>query len=171
MHILTSSHMHILTLTNVHAHVLTHAHSHTPSHAHPHTYTPSHTCTLTYTHPHTCTPTHTQTFRVLYSIVLFDPLAADFYIDGVWLVMYNGQQRPLSGQKALQAVGTQINQKMFPPERIHVKVHLHVHHLHMYHISLIRCHSYFFSLEGSIYFFGKPADISNNWIRYIQEIQ
>ena len=79
------------------------------------------THTLPHTYPHTCTPS--QTTRVFYAIVLFDPLAADFNIDGVWLVMYNGQQRPLSGQRALQAVGTQINQRIVPPDRIHIKVY------------------------------------------------
>ena len=124
-------------MTPSHMHTLSHTHTHTPSHTstRPHTYIPS--CTriithahLTHTHPHTYTPspyphtcTPSQTPRVLYAIVLFDPLAADFNIDGVWLVMYNGQQRPLSGQRALQAVGTQINQRIVPPDRIHIKVY------------------------------------------------
>ena len=123
-----------------------HTHTHILTHAHPHTCTShSHTCTIVHchmsshmhTHTHTCTPS--QTPRVLYAIVLFDPLAADFNIDGVLLVMYNGQQRPLSGQGALQAVGTQINQKISPPDRVHVKVR----HLHMYRISSIRCRGYY----------------------------
>ena len=125
-----SSHMHPHTLhTNVplHYHVLTHTHPHihtltcTPSHAHL-THTHPHTCTPSHTHPHTCTLS--QTPRVLYAVVLFDPLAADFNIDDVWLVMYNGQQRPLIGQRALQAVGTQINQKISPPDRVHIKVYI-----------------------------------------------
>ena len=59
---------------------------------------------------------------MLYAVVLFDPLAADFNIDGVWLVMYGGQQRPLGGTRALQGVGIQVNQKITPSDRIHVKV-------------------------------------------------
>ena len=92
----------------------------------------SHIPTLTHAHPHTCPPLHmhtltctpSQTPRVLYAVVLFDPLAADFNIDAMWLVMYNGQKRLLSGQRALQAVGTQINQKISPPDRIHIKVYI-----------------------------------------------
>ena len=125
-----------------HTHTLTRAHPYTYPHTYPHTHTNvySHVLTHAHTHPHTCTSS--QTPRVLYAIVLFDPLAADFNIDIVSLVMYNGQQRPLSGQGALQAVGTQINQKIAPPDRVHVKVH--ILHLHKYHISLIRRRGYYF---------------------------
>ena len=59
---------------------------------------------------------------MLYAVVLFDPLAADFNIDGVWLVMYNEQPRLLSGVSTLQGVGIKINQKISPPNRMHVKV-------------------------------------------------
>ena len=97
-----------------------------------HTCTPSHMHTLTHAHPHTCPPLHmhtltctpSQTPRVLYAVILFDPLAADFNIDAMWLVMYNGQKRLLSGQRALQTVGTQINQKISPPDRVHIKVYI-----------------------------------------------
>ena len=45
-----------------------------------------------------------------------------------------------------------------------------------YHISSIRCHGYYLFAarfvqllyEGSVYFFGKPKDINDGWIRYIQ---
>jgi len=60
---------------------------------------------------------------MLYAVVLFDPLAADFNIDSVSLVIYGGQQRLLGGARALQGVGIQINQKISPSDRIHVKVH------------------------------------------------
>ena len=142
MHTLT----HTLTLTYkctlTYHHTCIHPHTCTPSHIPSHSYTNVHSHILphVHTHPHTCTLS--QTPRVLYAIVLFDPLAADFNIDGVSLVMYNGQQRPLSGQVALQAVGTQINQKISPPDRVHVKVH--VLHLHVYCISSIRCCRYYF---------------------------
>ena len=124
-----SSHMHTLTLTPSYSPykctiILSCPHTYTPSHAHPHTCTFSHMPTLTHAHPHTCTPS--QTPRMLYAVVLFDPLAADFNIDSMWLVMYNGQKRLLSGQRALQAVGTQINQKISPPDRIHINVYVHV---------------------------------------------
>ena len=102
---MTPSHMHTLT------HTCPHTYPHTSTHTHPHIHVHILTHILTHTHHHTCTPS--QRPRVLYA-VLFDPLAADFNIDGMWLVMYNGQKRPLSGQRVLQAVGTQINQKISP---------------------------------------------------------
>ena len=59
---------------------------------------------------------------MLHAVALFDPMAADFNIDGVWLVMHGGQQRPLSGTKALEGVGILTNQKISPSDRVHVKV-------------------------------------------------
>ena len=59
---------------------------------------------------------------MLHSLVLFDMLAVDFSIEGVWLISYGGQQKPLDGAKAIQGVGVQLNQRIVPPDRIHVKV-------------------------------------------------
>jgi len=66
--------------------------------------------------------TYLQTPQILCSIVLFDPMTADFNIDGVWLVVSGGQQRPLNGTRAIQGVGIQINQKISPLDWVHVKV-------------------------------------------------
>ena len=49
-------------------------------------------------------------------------MTADFNIDGVWLVMSDGKQRPLNGPKAIEGVGIQINQKISSLDWIHVKV-------------------------------------------------
>jgi len=49
-------------------------------------------------------------------------MTADFNIDGVWLVMSDGKQRPLNGTRAIQGVGIQINQKISSLDWVHVKL-------------------------------------------------
>ena len=66
--------------------------------------------------------TYLQAPQILCSIVLLDPMTADFNIDGVWLVMSDGKQRPLNGTRAIEGVGIQINQKISSLDWIHVKV-------------------------------------------------
>lgn len=63
-----------------------------------------------------------QNPKILCSVVLFDTLASDFSILGVWLVLYGGHQRPLSGTSALQGAGVLLKQRIAPPDKLHVKV-------------------------------------------------
>jgi hypothetical protein len=55
-------------------------------------------------------------------VVLFDTLATDFTVLGAWLVVYGGQQRPLTGTLALQGAGLLLRQKVAPPDKVHVKI-------------------------------------------------
>ena len=67
-------------------------------------------------------PPPPQAAKVLHSVVLFDTLATDFTVLGAWLVVYGGQQRPLTGTLALQGAGLLLRQKVAPPDKVHVKV-------------------------------------------------
>ena len=61
----------------------------------------------------------------LSSIVLFDTLSLDFEIAEVVLVTYGGQMRSLSSYTApKEGVACQLNQRLAPPEKLHVKVSL-----------------------------------------------
>ena len=57
----------------------------------------------------------------LQSVVLFDMLATDFTIGGVWAVK-DGCQKAISGTKSLQGAGIELNYKIKSPWRIRVKV-------------------------------------------------
>ena len=64
--------------------------------------------------------------------------------------------------------GDSLTNKITPPSLCYIL---------KYHIPSIRCPSCYFALHGSVqllfkvYFSGKPAYISDGWIRYIQAIQ
>ena len=84
-------------------------------------------------HPHTLTPS--QSPQSLHSVVLFDTLASDYRLLGVWLTS-GGQQRSLGGAKPMEGEGFQINVKLNPSDKILVKVrscrsYVHVHVMYM----------------------------------------
>ena len=84
----------------------------------------THTYTHTHTHTHTQNYTHMQTPCLLNSIVLFDTLSLDFEIAEVILASYSGQTRALSPLATpKEGVAWQLNQRLSPPENLHVKVH------------------------------------------------
>ena len=57
----------------------------------------------------------------LQSVVLFDMLATDFTIGGVW-ALKDGSQKVISGTKSLQGAGIELKYKIKSPCRIRVKV-------------------------------------------------
>lgn len=57
-------------------------------------------------------------------MVLFDTLATDFTILGAWLVVYGGHPQPMTGIAALQGAGILLRQRIAPPDKVHVKVHM-----------------------------------------------
>ena len=95
--------------------------------------------TLSVTRTHSC-----QVACVLNSIVLFDTLSLDFEIAEVVFVSYGGQMRSLSSFTTPQeGVAWQLNQRLSPPEKLHVKVY-HVLHCLMivYMTPFPRCFEY-----------------------------
>ena len=83
-----------------------------------------------FTHTHTMythlqTHVHMQVSCHLSSIVFFDTLSMDFEIAEVVLVAYGGQTRALSSYAApKEGVACQLNQRLTPSEKLHVKVDL-----------------------------------------------
>ena len=99
----------------------------TCTHMYKHWHMHMHACT--HTHTYTCTNTHnyayirTQVPCHLNSIVLFDTLSLDFEIAEVLLVAFGGQTRTLTSYAMpKEGVAWQLNQRLSPPEKLHVKV-------------------------------------------------
>ena len=91
-------------------------------------YTCTYTLSLSASHTHKLSPTSPPTHqvaagRVLKSVVLFDALAMDFTILGVWLLQGGARhQQALSCPSALQGAGLLLQQRLVPPDKVHVKV-------------------------------------------------
>ena len=69
-----------------------------------------------------CFPSTIQKCVELQSIVLFDMLATDFTIRGVWAVRDGCPKVQIPGKISLQGAGIGLNYLIKPPWRVHVKV-------------------------------------------------
>ena len=64
----------------------------------------------------------TQKYVQLQSVVLFDMLATDFTIRGVWAVKDGCSKVQIPGKISLQGAGIELNHIIKPPWKVHVKV-------------------------------------------------